>query len=58
MYYNFWKTCLWSKDFKWGINGKCYNATENAYKGIKAIIAANVSLSDSFIIGVRQGPNL
>lgn len=55
-----WRTGLWGKLIKNGIDGKFYNIILNMYSGIKSCISVN-DISSPFFksnCGVRQGENL
>lgn len=55
-----WRTGLWQKLLKNGVNGKFLNILKNMYNDIKSCVRTEEGLSDFFTCecGVRQGENL
>ena len=55
-----WRSALWYKLKKSGINGKIFNIILNMYNNIKSCVTINSECSDYFAStsGVRQGENL
>ena len=55
-----WRSALWHKMLKAGIQGKLHTLIVNMYSNVKSCVSINGTLSDFFVSenGVRQGENL